>query len=116
MDAVQFMCDWGRMCEHYRSHGCEGCEMSLKQNGTELPCMKFAKQRPLAAVKIVSHWAVKHPIKTLKMVLLEKMPEANIEDGNICPGDLWKRYRDETEKCDGNCIGCWNRPAPEDLK
>lgn len=115
MEVKEFMREFGRMCEHYTPMGCHMCKMSIMQNGTGLPCMRFAKHHPEEAVRIVEEFRTEHPPKTLKDLVLEKFPDADVL--GICPRFIWKSENDKFIKagcrCKGRCRECWNRPAEE---
>lgn len=91
---------------------CLGCKLYLRNNGLELTCDGMLKEYPTEAVAIVEKWSEEHPQKTILDDLLEKYPNAKVENGiqaNACA-----MYLGYCEKCEPiTCRECWNRPLSE---
>lgn len=80
MDAVKYLREIARMCAEYSI--CKGCPIG------DRACRTMEAQEPEGIVAIVEEWAKEHPAKTRQSVLLERYPNARIdEDGSIgiCP-------------------------------
>ena len=101
MDAVEYVKQRERMCEHYVH--CGDCPVGDYQGCTslnEIPNL----------VPIVEQWAKAHPEKTRQSEFLKQWPDAEIgDDGllSIAPCQLYKdmEEKDENGVCCKNC-GC----------
>ena len=101
MDAVEYVKQRERMCEHYVH--CGDCPVGDYQGCAslnEIPKM----------VPIVEQWAKEHPVKTRQSEFLKQWPDAEIgDDGypSVAPCQLYKdmEEKDENGVCCKNC-GC----------
>ena len=101
MDAVEYVKQRERMCEHYVH--CGDCPVGDYQGCAslnEIPKM----------VPIVEKWAKDHPVKTRQSEFLKQWPDAEIgDDGypSVAPCQLYKDMgaKDENGVCCKNC-GC----------
>ena len=101
MDAVEYVKQRERMCEHYVH--CGDCPVGDYQGCAslnEIPKM----------VPIVEKWAKDHPVKTRQSEFLKQWPDAEIgDDGypSVAPCQLYKdmEEKDENGVCCKNC-GC----------
>lgn len=108
--AVNFLREYHRMCE-FR---CTECPLSSANNGTKLACEELKKVYPEKAVKIVQKWSDEHPVKTRLDDLLEKYPNARIDNS---PPHFFPYALGYCEDCH-NCVlndrrahkVCWHEP------
>ena len=92
---------------------CIKCPLSNCKNGYELGCTIFEMYHPHEAEAIVRKWAEEHPRKTRKDVLLEKFPNAILND-NGCPAACAKDLGLRQGYClDNWCVDCWNTEVEE---
>ena len=92
---------------------CKECLLSSCKNEYRLGCSVFEMLHPDEATKIVRKWADEHPRKTRKDVLLEKFPNAILND-NGCPAACAKDLGLRQGYCPGNwCVDCWNTEVEE---
>lgn len=100
----------GEVCEI----SCEECPLSSMNNGEGIVCSDFETCYPEKAIAIIQKWSDKHPQKTYLTELLEKYPNAPLDDDGapkrICPHALGLTDIDD---CDDNCIKCWNQPIED---
>lgn len=113
MDAIEFLKEKERMCEHV---DCEVCGLSYKNNGTSLGCINQIFYEPEKAVAYVKDWVKGNPKRTMLTDFLEKHPNAPLKTEGIsagtptaCPRFLG--YSDDPYECNKfeSCIDCWNR-------
>lgn len=111
---MEVMRHYSRMCKAMGTH-CDGCLIHGERQGNG--CLEFLVHHPDRIEALVMRWAVAHPEKSMKDVLLERFPKALV-------------YNDEPETCaeflsfgpcpnkNGkmSCKECWNRPAPEEVE
>ena len=64
MDAIEYLKTRHRMCTADGTPTCEHCPLGRSNNGADLTCFAFQKQRPEEAVSVVEKWAAEHPAKT----------------------------------------------------
>ena len=58
MDAVKFLKEKGRMCNHFKyENACFSCRLSATRNGTDMGCVAFSHKYPESAVIIVEEWS-----------------------------------------------------------
>lgn len=120
MDAVKYFKEKARMGKidtyGFCTIDCDKCGLSRQNNLKDLGCGYFEVLYPEEAVAVVEKWSEEHKQKTKKQVFYEKFPNAPKDDDGmpqICPDDIWSvDYR----KCCGNCVTCWNQPAPEEYQ
>lgn len=109
MDAIRFLEEKARMCEHYKL--CNSCPLYR----WDMSCTAMLTKVPRETVEIVEKWNEEHPQKTLKDDFLEKYPNApiNKEYGfplSICPSELgYKNKCTNAEKYISGCAACWNQ-------
>lgn len=94
----------GEICCYVK---CSNCPLSIG-NPYTVNCHVFEVEYPNEAEAIVRKWAKEHPRKTRKDVLLEKFPNAILND-NGCPAAC-ARDLGLTQGCclDDWCKDCWN--------
>lgn len=115
MDALEFLREHKRMCNHYE--GCCDCplEVSICPGISTVPDEDYKK-----LITVVEHWSAAHPKKTRQDVFLEQWPEAVLtEDGviSICPITVSAAYRNKTggcasptrPQCDVCCREFWSK-------
>lgn len=111
MDAVEFLKEYRRMCEEYRSDDDDECSV-------QCPFYRdchYKYKNIQSVVDRVEQWSQTHPQKTMMQDFFEKFPNApKMDNGepNICPQNLG--YGDFC--CDDtnhNCLKCWSRPMEE---
>lgn len=86
MDAVEFLEEFGRMCDSYGGD-CGNCEIR-KETKSSLTCRAYVFAHPQGAVAIVEQWAKEHPRKTRQNELLKMFPRVEMDaDGIVkfCP-------------------------------
>lgn len=113
MDALKFLEEFDRMCNHYVKNYCKGCPRAESPNcGVD----EMNKEERAKLISDVVKWSKEHPQRTRLEDFKEKYPHAMMEtDGTptICCIDLGYRQYD----CDPlkeNCVDCWNMPVEED--
>ncbi len=97
---------------------CKECPLDERNRTDSLNyhCELFEIEHPLEATEIVRKWAEEHPIKTRKDVLLEKFPNAKLNDSGIpyiCSSFLGLTTQKKPFSCYSTeaCIECWNAPV-----
>nr|DAP69639.1 MAG TPA: hypothetical protein [Caudoviricetes sp.] len=100
MDAVEFVKEFGRMCQPH-TNGCEEC--ALYGKGCTLVSHK---DDPETLINAVEAWSATHPRKTRQSVFLEQWPDAMMCNGvlDIYPCILDKTRR--SDKCNEGCTEC----------
>ena len=107
-----------RMCSLYLCED-DGSSLScpVKKACQSLSCHTFEFTCPEKFEEIVMKWAAENPVRTLKDVLLEHFPNAQLNDDGepvVCPFTLGlTACRLETRT--GTCDGCWDQPAPRGM-
>lgn len=108
---VNFLKECQRMCN---SHGqdCDGCPMSIMNNGYDRLCTWVIEQHPDRAIEIVQKWSDEHPVKTRLDDLLKKYPNADIVDGKPLFYPARLGYCEHCDRCNvrGLVEECWNEP------
>lgn len=96
------------------TYGCAGdCQKCPLFGNHEMNCMGFETKYPEEAAEIVRKWAEEHPVKTRKDVLLEKFPNAILDD-NGCPAVCAKGLGLTQGRCfDDWCKDCWDTEVEE---
>lgn len=90
---------------------CQKCPLNKEHNGYAMTCSGLETKYPEEAEAIVRKWAEEHPVKTRKTrkdVLLEKFPNAILNDNGYpaaCARDLGLA---QGCRSDDWCKGCWN--------
>ena len=117
MDAVEYLKEKARMTNSCGSQ-CNPVRCPLSSNNTAingigLSCTLFEKRYPEKAVEIVEKWSKENPVKTYLSVLLEKLPNAKLDEygtpKKFCP-------KTPDERCAGAiCSDCWNREYKEEI-
>lgn len=79
MDAVKFIKEYGRMCGAHED--CISCPLNNVDDMFK-PCAVDIAKNPSRAIEIVGQWSKEHPVKTYLSVLLEKFPNAILEEEN----------------------------------
>lgn len=86
----------------------------------DVKCYVFVMQEPEKCMEVMKKWEEEHPRKTIVQELLEKYPDAPINNRGypvkMCPDNLgYSRYDECPTVClSGNiCVECWNRPLEE---
>jgi hypothetical protein len=115
MDAVEYLKNKARMCEE---NTCHECGLTFDDWDSKSPCLDTERDYPEKAVEIVEKWAKENPVKTYLSVLLEKFPNAKLNEKGlptiICPNMIFR-----VENGCGNgqfmtCLECWNREYKEE--
>lgn len=116
MNAVDYLKIKARITKVCTIH-CDDCPFGSDNNGTENDCTNFESKYPEQAVEIIEKWSKEHPIKTYLSVLLEKLPDVELDDMGLptsCPFQLFNiDYRDCPLNY-GKCYECWNREYKEE--
>lgn len=108
MDAVQFIKERNRMCDKLLQIECRGCPF---RDTTYCNHLNFMKGKEEDIVSDVEQWSKEHPQKTILKDLLEKYPEAILEDDgtpDFCPMSLG--YAAPGCERSSSCEACWNAP------
>lgn len=110
MDVVQYFKTRNRMVQMDKKNlcnfECSACRLSADNNGRKIDCTTFEREYPEEAVKIVSDWGEKHPVKTRQSEILKIFPNIpKTPDGylNICPQELVPFRCDTNTEC-GACL------------
>lgn len=89
---------------------CEDCPLGITNNGMDVPCSEFETLYPEKAIANVQKWSNAHPQKTYLSELLKIFPNIPLSDDgtpkSLCPFELGVTM---TEKCNNECVECWNR-------
>lgn len=91
---------------------CANCPLNSLNNGTndKISCSDFEALYPEKAIAIVQKWSNAHPQKTYLSELLKIFPNIPLSDDgtpkSLCPFELGVTM---TEKCNNECVECWNR-------
>lgn len=120
MDAVEFLKAKEKMCDFEKNKNagpptCDGCPLSIMNNGTDQLCAKFVSKFPEKAVEIVEKWKEEHREKTRLSEFLRMFPNADLAYG--IPKLCIKVY-DKNAKCEDRlCFECkdayWNTEVTE---
>ena len=93
--------------------GCAKCPLSAGNNNKGIYCTDFEVLYPEKAIQIVQQWSNAHPQKTYLSELLKIFPNIPLSDDgtpkSLCPFELGVTM---TEKCNNECVECWNQPIP----
>ena len=118
MDALKFLEEFDRMCNHYVKNYCKGCPRAESPNcGVD----EMNKEERAKLISDVVKWSKEHPQRTRLQDFLEKYPDAEVlPDGQpvICCARLG--YREYCGKgfsrddCFSQCQDCWNVPVEGD--
>lgn len=112
MDALKFLEEFDRMCNHHVKNYCKGCP---RAESPDCGVDKMNEEERAKLISDVEKWSKEHPQRTRLQDFREKYPNALMEaDGTptICCIDLGYRQYD----CDPlkeNCVDCWNMPVEE---
>lgn len=89
---------------------CEDCPLGITNNGMDVLCSEFETLYPEKAIANVQKWSNAHPQKTYLSELLKIFPNIPLSDDgtpkSLCPFELGVTM---TEKCNNECVECWNR-------
>lgn len=90
--------------------GCAKCPLSAGNNNKGICCTDFEVLYSEKAIAIVQKWSNAHPQKTYLSELLKIFPNIPLSDDgtpkSLCPFELGVTM---TEKCNNECVECWNR-------
>lgn len=112
MDALKFLEEFNRMCNHHVKNYCKGCPRAESPNcGVD----EMNKEERAKLISDVEKWSKEHPRKTRLQDFKQKYPNMKLRDSGI----PWAccSYLGYCESCDeakSNCIVCWNMPVEED--
>lgn len=109
---VDFLREWGRMCN---SGVCFGCGIGQAKEATA-GCRRYVMTHPEDAIAIVQRWSVEHPALTWAGKLNELLPNAKIEDiiNMLCPRDVFGDKAPDTDTtCNMSCGECWSTEYKE---
>jgi hypothetical protein len=89
---------------------CNHCPLSRFNNDEEMLCTELELRHPEKAIAIVQKWSDEHPQRTYLSELLKIFPNIPLSDDgtpkSLCPFELGVTM---TEKCNNECVECWNR-------
>ena len=89
---------------------CDDCPLGITNNGMDVLCSEFETLYPEKAIANVQKWSNAHPQKTYLSELLKIFPNIPLSDDgtpkSLCPFELGVTM---TEKCNNECVECWNR-------
>lgn len=89
---------------------CTDCPLSRFNNNEKIVCSELELFHSETAVQIVQRWSDEHPQKTYLSELLKIFPNIPLSDDgtpkSLCPFELGVTM---TEKCNNECVECWNR-------
>lgn len=89
---------------------CEDCPLGITNNGMDVLCSEFETLYPEKAIANVQKWSNAHPQKTYLSELLKIFPNIPLSDDgtpkSLCLFELGVTM---TEKCNNECVECWNR-------
>lgn len=112
MDALKFLEEFDRMCNHYVKNYCKGCPRAESPNcGVD----EMNKEERAKLISDVEKWSKKHPRKTRLQDFKEKYPNMKLRDSGIpwaCCSYLG--YCESCNEAKSNCDVCWNTPVEED--
>ena len=90
---------------------CFNCPLGNENNGKGISCVAFEMFYPKKAIEAVQKWSDEHPQRTYLSELLKIFPNIPLSDDgtpkSLCPFELGVTM---TEKCNNECIECWNQP------
>lgn len=90
--------------------GCSNCPLCYVNNDKGQSCTAFEMLYPEKAIEAVQRWSDEHPQKTYLSELLKIFPNIPLSDDgtpkSLCPFELGVTM---TEKCNNECVECWNR-------
>lgn len=93
---------------------CAKCPLSSDNNGVGECCTDFEMLYSEKAIAIVQKWSNAHPQKTYLSELLKIFPNIPLSDDgtpkSLCPFELGVTM---TEKCNNECVECWNQPIKD---
>ena len=93
--------------------GCAKCPLSAGNSNKGICCTDFEVLYSKKAIAIVQKWSNAHPQKTYLSELLKIFPNIPLSDDgtpkSLCPFELGVTM---TEKCNNECVECWNRIIP----
>ena len=119
MDALKFLEEFDRMCNHYVKNYCKGCPRAESPNcGVD----EMNKEERAKLISDVVKWSKEHPQRTRLQDFREKYPNAEVyPDGQpvICCARLgYRKYCgrsfDDNHEEFKVCFNCWNMPVKED--
>lgn len=92
---------------------CDRCPISYENNKRHKHCADFEMMYPDEATEKVRKWSEEHPVKTRKDLLLEKFPNAPLNEvgiPNLCPKNLGITSKGCPlfETSDATCVDCWS--------
>ena len=67
---VKVVTERNRMCAAHGEY-CNGCPLSARSRGTDIPCPTFLEESPEEAEEIILKWAAEHPFKSNGTKFLE---------------------------------------------
>lgn len=95
---------------------CTDCPLGSLNNDAsdKMSCSDFETIYPEKAIEIVQKWSDEHPQRTYLSELLKIFPNIPLSnDGtpkSLCPFELGVTM---TEKCNNECVECWNQPIKD---
>lgn len=112
MDALKFLEEFDRMCNHYVKNYCKGCPRAESPNcGVD----EMNKEERAKLISDVVKWSKEHPQRTRLEDLIEKYPNLKLNRSGyptFCCQALG--YCDECLHGSNGCEVCWNMPVEED--
>jgi hypothetical protein len=111
LTAIEYIRTRGRMCSEI---ACSKCSVSYRAKELNTGCIGMQVHYPEEVLKFVEQWGKEHPVKTIKDDLLEKYPNAKLDERGIpvtCVGNLG--YRTEESYICISCKDCWDTPLEE---
>lgn len=101
------------MCDSY-GQDCDGCPMSIMNNGYDRLCTGVIEQHPDRAIEIVQEWSDEHPVKTRLDDLKERFPNVSLDgEGIPCFSPSMLGYCKDCVRCNNRGLPkkCWNEPV-----
>lgn len=109
MDALKFLEEFDRMCNHYVKNYCKGCPRAESPNcGVD----EMNKEERAKLISDVEKWSKEHPQRTRLQDLLEKFPKAEIDKEGL-PFFCCARLGYVCTCAKSTCKDCWNMPVEE---
>lgn len=110
MDALKFLEEFDRMCNHYVKNYCKGCPRAEPPNcGVD----EMNKEERAKLISDVVKWSKEHPLRTRLQNLLEKFPKAEIDKEGL-PFFCCARLGYVCTCAKSTCKDCWNMPVEDE--
>ena len=94
------------------------CPLSRNKNDKNVLCGILQRDYPEYTVEIVEKWVKENPPKTYLSALLERLPNAKLNEKGlptcICPNMIFKAENGCRKGQFMTCLECWNREYKEE--